>query len=76
MPLSSWLLAEGGLVLVQAVPAQRLSRCLQCRTRADIMRFLLARLGELGGVADRTIEQLGMLTGEGGSLACLAAGAP
>lgn len=31
---------------------------------ADIMRYLLAHLGELGGVADRTIEQLGLLTGE------------
>lgn len=33
-------------------------------TQTDIMRFLLAQLGELGGVADRTIEQLGLLTGK------------
>ena len=30
---------------------------------ADVMRYLLDHLGELGSVADQTLEQLGMLTG-------------
>lgn len=30
---------------------------------ADIMRFLLSHIDELGGVADKSLEQLGMLTG-------------
>lgn len=32
-----------------------------------MMRFLLAHLDELGGVANQTIEQLGLLTGGRGA---------
>lgn len=30
---------------------------------ADVMRFLLAHIDELGGVAEQNLEQLGLLTG-------------
>ncbi|PSC68984.1 CBS domain [Micractinium conductrix] len=33
-------------------------------SQTDVMRYLLDHLGELGSVADQTLEQLGMLTGK------------
>ncbi|KAL4418674.1 hypothetical protein ABPG77_010621 [Micractinium sp. CCAP 211/92] len=33
-------------------------------SQTDIMRFLLSHIDELGGVADKSLEQLGMLTGK------------
>ncbi|KAL4421528.1 hypothetical protein ABPG75_010819 [Micractinium tetrahymenae] len=33
-------------------------------SQTDIMRFLLAHIDEMGGVADKSLDQLGMLTGK------------
>lgn len=62
------LLAPACLPCCCSICTTKLCCALNPMPCADIMRFLLAQLGELGGVADRTIEQLGLLTGEEGWL--------
>ena len=57
-----FLLARCGGRLVYCLPSPlRTAAC-----TADIMRFLLAHMGELGPVADQSLEQLGLLTGVAG----------